>query len=331
MALAYVRDALPKETLHAWSARHAATASSAGSLLAVGLALAARARGGRAAQVEHRAPLEADEARLHRARHRGALHGGHVVADAGRALISDACERDASASTPERAARPLSGSRASRPRARGPRPSTSRCSSTSARAGAEPARSSTRRRSRIRASAAEGGALRLAARRRDQRRRPEVARVRKKYGVTEGLPVVLLFGSDGGEAFRFTEVSFPPTASRTRSHRSTSSARQKSRRIRTMTSTRFLPNANSMRPRAGRVGRRHFRCRATRSWHSEKVPRQGTSRDGFSVIAPRSTWQGISLATTFGITRSDGRLYRHASNRPALTDISLSYQDTGTH
>ncbi len=34
---------------------------------------------------------------------------------------------------------------------------------------------------------------------------PEVARVRKKYGVTEGLPVVLLFGSDGAEAFRFTE------------------------------------------------------------------------------------------------------------------------------
>jgi thiol:disulfide interchange protein DsbD len=38
---------------------------------------------------------------------------------------------------------------------------------------------------------------------------PEVARVRKKYGVTEGLPVVLLFGSDGAEAFRFTEF-IPP-------------------------------------------------------------------------------------------------------------------------
>jgi thioredoxin:protein disulfide reductase len=34
---------------------------------------------------------------------------------------------------------------------------------------------------------------------------PEVNRVRHKYGVTEGLPVVLLFGSDGSEAFRFTE------------------------------------------------------------------------------------------------------------------------------
>jgi thioredoxin:protein disulfide reductase len=38
---------------------------------------------------------------------------------------------------------------------------------------------------------------------------PEVGRVRKKYGVTEGLPVVLLFGTDGAEAFRFTEF-VPP-------------------------------------------------------------------------------------------------------------------------
>jgi thiol:disulfide interchange protein DsbD len=34
---------------------------------------------------------------------------------------------------------------------------------------------------------------------------PEVARVRKKYGVTEGLPVVLVFDGEGKEAFRFTE------------------------------------------------------------------------------------------------------------------------------
>jgi thiol:disulfide interchange protein DsbD len=37
----------------------------------------------------------------------------------------------------------------------------------------------------------------------------EVMRVRKKYGVNEGLPVVLLFGNDGKEAFRFTEF-VPP-------------------------------------------------------------------------------------------------------------------------
>ena len=33
----------------------------------------------------------------------------------------------------------------------------------------------------------------------------KVAQVRKKYGATQGLPVVLLFGSDGKEAVRFTE------------------------------------------------------------------------------------------------------------------------------
>jgi thiol:disulfide interchange protein DsbD len=38
---------------------------------------------------------------------------------------------------------------------------------------------------------------------------PEVARVRAKYGAKEGLPVVVLFQSDGKEAFRFTEF-VPP-------------------------------------------------------------------------------------------------------------------------
>jgi thiol:disulfide interchange protein DsbD len=38
---------------------------------------------------------------------------------------------------------------------------------------------------------------------------PEVGRLKKKYRVTEGLPVVLLLASDGHEAFRFTEF-VPP-------------------------------------------------------------------------------------------------------------------------
>jgi thiol:disulfide interchange protein DsbD len=38
---------------------------------------------------------------------------------------------------------------------------------------------------------------------------PEVARVRAKYGAKEGLPVVVLLGSDGKEAVRFTEF-VPP-------------------------------------------------------------------------------------------------------------------------
>jgi thioredoxin:protein disulfide reductase len=38
---------------------------------------------------------------------------------------------------------------------------------------------------------------------------PEVARLRKKYGALEGLPVLLLFDSAGKEAIRFTEF-IPP-------------------------------------------------------------------------------------------------------------------------
>jgi thiol:disulfide interchange protein DsbD len=38
---------------------------------------------------------------------------------------------------------------------------------------------------------------------------PEVARVRQKYGAKEGLPVLVAFGTDGREAFRFTEFVSP--------------------------------------------------------------------------------------------------------------------------
>jgi thiol:disulfide interchange protein DsbD len=38
---------------------------------------------------------------------------------------------------------------------------------------------------------------------------PEVARVRQKYGAKEGLPVVVLYRSDGQESYRFTEF-VPP-------------------------------------------------------------------------------------------------------------------------
>ncbi len=38
---------------------------------------------------------------------------------------------------------------------------------------------------------------------------PDVARIRQKYGATEGLPVVLLLENGGREAFRFTEFVTP--------------------------------------------------------------------------------------------------------------------------
>lgn len=59
---------------------------------------------------------------------------------------------------------------------------------------------------RVRAEGARYVALHVDATNDDD---PGVARVRGKYGATAGLPVVLLFGSDGKEAVRFTEF-VPP-------------------------------------------------------------------------------------------------------------------------
>jgi thioredoxin:protein disulfide reductase len=60
--------------------------------------------------------------------------------------------------------------------------------------------------SRVRAEASRFVALHVDATDDDDQ---DVAKVRKKYGASEGLPVVLLFGSDGREAMRFTEF-VPP-------------------------------------------------------------------------------------------------------------------------
>ncbi|MGA3121615.1 MAG: cytochrome c biogenesis protein CcdA [Polyangiaceae bacterium] len=59
---------------------------------------------------------------------------------------------------------------------------------------------------RVRAEGARFVALHVDATNEDD---PEVTRVRRKYGATEGLPVLLLLGSDGKEAFRFTEFVSP--------------------------------------------------------------------------------------------------------------------------
>jgi thioredoxin:protein disulfide reductase len=59
---------------------------------------------------------------------------------------------------------------------------------------------------RVRAEGARFVALHVDATNDDD---PEISRIRQKYRVTEGLPVVLLFASSGDEAFRFTEF-VPP-------------------------------------------------------------------------------------------------------------------------
>jgi len=55
---------------------------------------------------------------------------------------------------------------------------------------------------RVRAEGARFVALHVDATNDDD---PEVSRVRQKYGATAGLPVVVMYGSDGKEAVRFTE------------------------------------------------------------------------------------------------------------------------------
>jgi thiol:disulfide interchange protein DsbD len=59
---------------------------------------------------------------------------------------------------------------------------------------------------RVRAEGARYVALHVDATNDDD---PGVVRVRQKYGAMAGLPVVLLFGSDGNEAVRFTEFVAP--------------------------------------------------------------------------------------------------------------------------
>jgi thiol:disulfide interchange protein DsbD len=59
---------------------------------------------------------------------------------------------------------------------------------------------------RVRAEGARYVALHVDATNDDD---PDVARIREKYSATAGLPVVLLFASDGKEAVRFTEFVLP--------------------------------------------------------------------------------------------------------------------------
>jgi thiol:disulfide interchange protein DsbD len=206
MALAYVRDALPREALHQWVHPGSLLGIVGGVLLAAGVALAA--------------VHVAAERRKSRIVHlsKPTKLASVVPAIAGLFLVatwwqtpggmSEALMRDASAST-NGAAQSLKWE-ASEPAARnlavaGHKPILvdfgaswcGACKELDEKTFPDP---------RVVAEGARFVALHVDATDDDD---PEVARVRKKYGVTEGLPVVLLFGSDGTEAFRFTEF-VPP-------------------------------------------------------------------------------------------------------------------------
>jgi thiol:disulfide interchange protein DsbD len=207
MALAYVRDALPKGTLHPWVHSGSLLGVAGGILLAAGVSLAAVhvAAERRTSSIQHLSK----PAKL--ASVVPAIAGLFMVltwCQTPGGVVSDALMHDASAST-----RAASGSLtwgASEPAARTQAASERKpllidfgaswcgaCKELDQKTFPDP---------RVVAEGTRFVTLHVDATDDDD---PEVGRVRQKYGVTEGLPVVLLLRSDGNEAFRFTEF-VPP-------------------------------------------------------------------------------------------------------------------------
>ncbi len=207
MALAYVRDALPKEALHSWIHPGSLLGLLGGALLAVGVALAAVhivAERRKSSIVHLSKPTKLASVAP-------AIAGLFLVItwwQSPAVAMSDALVRDAAAST-QGAAGPLkweTSEPGARTRAAAERKPVlvdfgaswcGACKELDEKTFPDP---------RVIAEGSRFVALHVDATDDDN---PEVTRVRQKYGVTEGLPVVLLFGSDGAEAFRFTEF-IPP-------------------------------------------------------------------------------------------------------------------------
>ena len=207
MALAYVRDALPKDALHSWIRPGSLLGLVGGALLAIGVALAAvhiAAERRKSSIVHLSKPTKLASVAP-------AIAGLFLVItwwQSPAVAMSDALVRNAAAST-QGASGPLKWE-TSEPDARTRAAAEHKpvlvdfgaswcgaCKELDEKTFPDP---------RVIAEGARFVALHVDATDDDD---PEVTRVRQKYGVTEGLPVVLLFGSDGAEAFRFTEF-IPP-------------------------------------------------------------------------------------------------------------------------
>jgi thioredoxin:protein disulfide reductase len=206
MALAYVRDALPAETLHQWLHPGGALGVVGGVLLAAGVGLAG----------VHVAAERRKSSIVHLSKPTKIV--SVVPAIAGLFMVatwwetsgaaSGALMRDAAASTQASAA-PIgweSSEPAARTRAVSERKPLLVDFGASWCGACKELDEKTFPDARVRAEGARFVALHVDATNDDD---PEVTRVRNKYGVSEGLPVVLLFASDGSEAFRFTEF-VPP-------------------------------------------------------------------------------------------------------------------------
>ena len=203
MALAYIRDAMPKETLHKWVHPGPSYGGIGIALLTIGLALA----------VVHVAAERRKSRIVHLSKPTKlaslvpAIAGLFMVATWWQAssggLISEA---DAMTGTSAGAIRWESNETAAQSRVSSEHKPLlvdfgaswcGACKELDEKTFPDP---------RVRSEGARFVALHVDATDDDD---PEVVRVRHKYGALEGLPVVLLFGSDGKEAFRFTEFVSP--------------------------------------------------------------------------------------------------------------------------
>lgn len=203
MALGYVRDALPRETLHAFANPGALYGAVGLVVLAVGVGLA----GVHVAAERRRSTF----ARLSRPTKLASI----VPAVAGLFMVvtwwqlprsSVIAIADAATGAPSQELRWESSETAATARAAGEhRPLIVDFGATWCAACKE-LEEKTFHDPHVRAEGARYVAVRVDATNDDD---PDVTRVREKYGATEGLPVVLLMGSDGREAVRFTEF-VPP-------------------------------------------------------------------------------------------------------------------------
>jgi thiol:disulfide interchange protein DsbD len=195
MALAYIRDALPHETLQRWLPPGSGIGVFGGMLLAVGLGLAG----------VHVAAERRKSSIVHLSKPTKIV--SVVPAIAGLFLVATWWQSSAAASTG--GAGPLgweSSETAATTRAATEHKPLLVDFGASWCGACKELEEKTFPDARVRAEGARFVALHVDATNDDD---PEVARVRTKYNVNEGLPVVLLFTSSGSEAFRFTEF-VPP-------------------------------------------------------------------------------------------------------------------------